>query len=708
MPASGSTDAPARRAALARALFSPVSVALLGASADQSKLVSRPQRVLRRHGYRGTIVPIAPAQAEICGNRAYASVGAVPGGIDHAFIMVPAAAVPKAIADCAAAKVSVATVLTAGFTETGEHGKQRQQAMVATARAAGMRLLGPNCLGVVNVPGHVAISANAVLEHESLKPGGLSVISQSGSMLGGIITRAQERGLGFSKLISVGNECDLSVGELTHLLVDDPDTRAILLFLEAFRDAPVLGEAARRAFDAGKPVIALKLGRSALGRKIATTHTGAMAGTDDIADAFFTAHGIIRVEIFEALFESAQLVLGHRPANGRRVGALTVSGGAAAMVVDRLGLAGIDVVPPTPQVIANLAAKRVRIADLPLIDLPMGRAEGGAYAAILEELIASDHCDAVVAILGSNATYAPESTRERVLAATRGTKPLAVFAGPRAEDALRILQEAGVAGFRTPEACADAVRAFCDWRAPAPPVMVAPDQRDRLQAAVQATGQGALNEFAAAQLLAAIGIPCAPTRVIRCGADSVDLPFPVAAKILSADIPHKTEASGVELDIPDADTLASCVEEMQARVHAAVPHARIEGVLVQPMQHGLGEVIVGFRRDRDVGPVVMVGVGGVLAEVCGGHTVRLAPITVEAAAEMIASVPGLALIRGFRNYPAGDLGALAHVIHVMSLLALVDAPKVLEAEINPLIVRSDGVVAVDALVRIGDACSKPR
>ena len=702
MPESVTTEQMNTRAALSRALFCPASVALIGASPDQARLASRPQRVLRRHGYTGTIIPINPRYAEICGDQAHASMHAVPGKIDHAFVMVPASAVPDVIADCCAAQVKVATLFTAGFAETGEKGRRRQDRMLTTARAAGLRILGPNCLGVVNVTGAVTLSANAAFEHEQFRPGGLSVISQSGSMLGGIVTRAQERGLGFSKLVSVGNECDIGVGELVHLLVDDPDTRAILLFLEAFRDAPVLGAAARRAYAAGKPVIALKLGRSAIGREIATTHTGAMTGDDDITAAFFRAHGIIRVEVFEALFETVQFVLGHHPPDNRRVAALTVSGGAAALVVDRMGLAGVEIVPPPAEIINRLAANKIRISTAALTDLPMGRADGGAYAAILDELMGSHHCDAVVAVQGSAATYTPEVVGERILAARRGTKPLAVFAGPRADTALRILQEHGVAAFRTPEACADAVRAYCDWRAPTAELSVDPGQIASIHQAVRRWGRGVLNERAATCVLAAIGVTCVPSQVVRDGSEHVDLPFPVAAKILSADIPHKTDVDGVVLEIADARALSAVVTDLLTRVRARLPDARIDGVLVQPMQRGLGEVIVGYRLDREVGPIVMIGSGGIPAQLGEGRALRLAPVSSETAMEMITEVPELTLLRGYRNRPRGDLEALAQVVHLLSLLACTDAPAVLEAEINPLIVRTDGVVAVDALVRIDD------
>lgn len=692
---------PNDRLELGRALFSPRTVALVGASGDAAKLASRPQRVLRKHGYAGTIILINPARQEIGGDRAWPDLRSAPPGIDHAFIMVPATAVPGIIGDCASAGVRAATIFTAGFAETGDAGREIQQRMVEIARTGGVRLIGPNCLGVVNVTGKTVLSANAVLERETLTPGPLSLVSQSGSMMGAIMTRAQERGFGFSKLVSVGNECDVGVGELVDCMVDDPDTRCILLFLEAFRDAPRLGAAARRAFKAGKPVIAFKLGRSAVGRQIATTHTGAIAGADDVASAFFRDHGILRVETFEALFETVQLVTGHCPPKGKRVAVLTVTGGAAAMVVDRLGLSGIEVVPPPPQVISSLAAQGISISDAPLTDMPMGRAEGPVYPAILNALLESDHCDAVIAVQGSTASHKPESVRTRVLAARLGSKPLANFLGPSANEALGILQQAGVAGFRTPESCADAVRAYCEWRAP----LVHPPADDatvaRVDAALHSLRGRAVNEHEAAGALATLGIPFAESQLMQSDGDSIAVGFPAVAKILSADIPHKTDAGGVVLGIQSVKELRPAVGNMLARIRSRLPQAKLDGVLVQRMEQGVGEVIVGYRHDPDAGPVVMVGVGGIMAELGGGHSVRLAPVSLDTAREMIAEVPGFAMLKGYRNRPAGDLEALARVVHALSGLACATGQPVREAEINPLLVRTDGVVAVDALLSLG-------
>jgi acyl-CoA synthetase (NDP forming) len=686
------------RLELGRALFSPRTVALVGASADAAKLASRPQRVLRKHGFTGTIVPINPGRSEINGDKAYPDIKSVPQKIDHAFIMVPAKAVPGVIDDCAAAGVKAATIFSAGFAETGEEGRLIQQRMVETARAAGVRLIGPNCLGIANITGHTVLSANAVLESQELVPGSLSLVSQSGSMMGGIVSRAQERGLGFSKMVSVGNECDVGVGEIVDCMVDDPDTKCILLFLEAFRDAPRLGAAARRAFDLGKPVIAFKLGRSAVGREIATTHTGAIAGADDVAEAFFRDHGILRVKTFEALFEAPQLVIGYRPPRGKRVAVFTGTGGAAAMVVDQLGLAGIEVVPPPKKVIDDMAAKGIQITDAPLTDMPMGRGDGPVYPTLIKAFYESDHCDVVVAVQGSTATQRPESVRERVLDAGRGPKPLASFLGPAASEGLLILQRGGAAGFRTPEACADAVRAYCEWRAPLQHPAVDAAQAAKLDAALKTVTAATLNERTAAQVLGTLGIPFAASQVVQNGSEAVSTGFPAVAKILSVDIPHKTEVGGVVLDIQDATGLKDAVDGMLTRIRSALPKAKLDGVLVQRMEKGIAEVIVGFRRDRDAGPLVMVGVGGILAELGGGHAVRLAPVSLDAAREMINEVKAFDVLRGYRNKPKGDLEALARVVQAMSNLAC--AANVEEAEINPLLVKTDGVVAVDALLSL--------
>jgi len=686
---------------LAQALFAPRSVALFGASGDATKNTSRPQRFLRKHGYAGRILPINRGRDEIFGEKAYADLRAVTEPVDHAFIMVPAAAVPEAIAQCCEKKVPVVTIFSDGFAETGAAGRAQQDALLKLARASGVRLLGPNCIGLLDLHSHLVLSVNAVLEHAQIKPGATAIVSQSGSMMGALMSRGLGRGAGFSKLVSVGNESDLAVGEITDLLVDDADTQVILLFMETIRDADRLGRAARRAYDAGKPVVVYKLGRSDVGVELASSHTGAITGSDDMAGAFFRANGMLRVDLLETLFELPALIAGQKPAARHRVAAMTTTGGGAATVVDRLGTLGVEVVPPADAVVANLERKKIGITRARLTDLTLAGAKKEIYSAVLNELIASDHCDLVLAVVGSSAQFQPHIAIDPILESARGAKPLAVFCAPQADASLALLAEAGIAGFRTPEACADAIRAWRDWCAPL--AAPAPDAAKAASAKKLIGGKRRLNEQEACRVFDALGVPAAPSAVITSPEQTVKLDFPVVAKILSPDIPHKTDAGGVVVNIANAEALKRAAADILQRVRGKHPQARLNGVLVQRMEKGLAEVILGYQRDPQVGPVVVLGVGGVLAEIYRDIAVRLAPVTAEEASRMIEEVKGLAVIRGYRGLPRGDTAALARAVAAFSQLAHLE-PRVAEAEINPLIVKAEGlgVVAVDGLLVLAD------
>jgi acyl-CoA synthetase (NDP forming) len=368
------------------------------------------------------------------------------------------------------------------------------------------------------------------------------------------------------------------------------------------------------------------------------------------------------------------------------------------MVVDRLGVLGCDVVGPSPEVIRGLAGQDIEVSDAPLTDIPMGRSEGGRYSAILSALLASDHTDAVVSVIGSSAQN-PAIIVDRVLnAQPRNAKPLGVFLAPRADDALVQLQQNGVASFRTPESCADAVNAYLDWKAPG----MRPDDATSVAEAsrIARTFAGTkLTEGEAGALFHALGVAIVAHRVLTDASTSIDLPGPFAVKLLSPDVLHKTDAGMVKLDVT-RETLRVTVERMLAEARKRYPGARIDGVLVQTMERGLMEAIVGYRRDSEIGPLVLVGVGGITAEVRKSTAVRVAPVTLATAHEMIEEIAEFALLRGFRNLPRGDCDALAAAVQAMSRLACLEGRVVLEAEINPLIVKQqgDGAVAVDGLV----------
>ncbi len=686
------------------ALFAPEAVALIGASSDAKKNTARPQRFLRNHGYKGKVIPINPGRDEIFGEKAYPNLSAVPGAIDHAFIMVPADAVAAAVEQCVAKKVTVATIYTDGFAETGAEGRVKQEQVLAIARAGGVRLVGPNCIGLFSSNPSFALTVNAVLEKLEIRPGPLAIVSQSGSMTGGLLSRGLGRGAGFSKVISVGNECDIGVGELTDCIVDDPDTKAILLFLETLRDADRLAHAARRAYSAGKPIIVYKLGRSQVGQDLAASHTGAMAGADEVADAFFKAHGMLRVDTLESMFELPMLLVGQKPARRHRIAVLTTTGGGAATVADRLGTFGLDVVAPSAEVISALAQKKIAITKSRITDLTLAGTRPEVYGPVVQALLASDHCDLVVAISGSSAQFTPEITIGTLVQADRHGKPLAVFAAPHAEVALKMLSDAGLAGFRTPESCADAIRAWSHWREPSPAPAIDATKIKAAEQVLKSMPGKQVNEYDACRAFGALGITQAQSDIITTPQQKTHIAFPVVAKILSPDILHKTDAGGVALNIRDAQQLAQAAENILSSVRAKHSAAHINGILVQRMEKGLAEVILGFRRDPQVGPVVVLGIGGVLAEIYKDFALRLAPTSIADAHAMIEEVRGLALIRGYRGLPKGDCAALAQAVVAMSQLAALEGRVVSEAEINPLIVKreGEGIVAVDGLIVFRD------
>ena len=384
---------------LAQALFAPRAVALVGASGDEKTNTARPQRFLRKHGYTGKVFPVNPSRDQVLGLPCYRSLADTPP-VDHVFIMIED--VEAALEDCGRRKVPVASVYSDGFADAGVEGAKRQARLVERARALGVRLLGPNSMGMINLTGRVPLTVNAVLEMDAPPTGGTSLVSQSGTMLGTVLSRGAARGLGFSKLVSMGNEADLGVGEIVDLLADDPDTRVILLFLETVRDARALSAAARKAHAAGKPVVAYKLGRSAAGEALARSHTGALAGTDSALDAFFRDCGILRVDMLETLIEISPLVSDKKPRKSTRtprVAVVTTTGGGAATVVDRLGLHGVGTVSPDGR---------------PIVDLTMA-ASPQKYQDTLESLLAWPECDAVLAAVGSSAQFHPDFAVEPIL-----------------------------------------------------------------------------------------------------------------------------------------------------------------------------------------------------------------------------------------------------------------------------------------------------
>ncbi|MET0971188.1 MAG: acetate--CoA ligase family protein [Tardiphaga sp.] len=684
---------------LGQALLAPRSIALVGASDDVTKTSARPLQYLRRAGYQGAIYPINPRRATVQGEQAWPSLADLPAVPDHAFILTPTEDAVEAAAECARLGVSVATILASGFSEGGDAGNKLVSRLQQLCADTGLRILGPSSLGAINLRHKTIITANAAFAEPDLPTGGIFVASHSGSLLGGLISRGKSRNIGFAGLVSVGNEIDLSLGEICSATLDDPEVTGYMLFLESIRHAQDLRSFALAAAERGKPVVAYKLGRSAAAAELAMSHTGALAGEDDVAAAFLANCGIARVFNFETLLEALPLLqkMPARPAaqRSKRVGVVTTTGGGAAMVVDELAMRGIDVVKPSNETFARLAAAGVKANHERITDLTLAGTRYDVMKAALDTLLSAPEFDVVVAVTGSSARFQPELAVKPVIDSAASEKPLVTFVVPEAADALRMLTAAGVPNFRTPESCADAVAAALLRRQPTA-------LKPLHDTAAAATRQ--LDEMAAYKLFETIGLPHAPAVAVDIDASSIVLPFayPVAVKLLSAEIAHKTEVGGVVLNVADEAGLKAAMHKIADNVRAHRPEAVVSRVLVQPMTSGLGEMLLGYRVDPEAGPLVLLAAGGVYTEIYKDRSIRLAPVDIATARSMIEELSITRVFQGFRNKPHGDLEALAHAVVAMSRLALDKTNVVVDAEINPLIVNraGEGVVAVDALVAL--------
>jgi acetate---CoA ligase (ADP-forming) len=682
------------RAILRQALLSPRSVAIVGQSDDPGKTTGRPLKFLRQMGYGGTIYPVNARRDTVMGERAYRSIAALPEVPDHAYLVVPTEAVVDAVAACGKAGVKIASILAAGFSETGTDGIAREQRLRDVAAETGIRIVGPSCLGVINMREGLMLTANAAFSEPNIPVGRTFVASHSGTMIGALMSRGKAKGVGFAGLVSVGNEIDVSVGEICLSTLDDPDIDAYMLFLETIRNAAALREFALGAAARNKPVVCYKLGRSSAARELAVTHTGALAGEDDVASAFLADCGIARVESLEGLLEAMPLVrrtpirpVGVRPP---RCAVLTTTAGGAIMVVDPLAMRGVEIAQPSAETFARFAAQGIDATPARIIDLTIAGAKYEVYKGALDILTTAPEFDMVLAVVGSSARFHPEQAVKPIIDSANAEKPIAAFLVPEAEQALAHLTKAGIPAFRTPEACADAIAAALARRAPkaAPP-------------AITGSGSRVLHELEAYALLDRLGVPRSPAVSLDATvAEAPVLPFqyPVVVKVLSAEIPHKTEAGGVALNIENSDALLTAIKQMRETVKQRTGITP-DHVLVAPMIAGIGEALIGYRVDREAGPLILVAAGGVYTEIYRDRSLRLAPVDLPTAHAMIAEVRAFATLKGFRGKPAGDLEALARAIVALSRLARQTDPPIAEAEVNPLIISADGVVAVDALIR---------
>jgi len=691
---------------LLRMLIAPRSVALIGASASPGKLTARPLTFLKRHGYAGRILPVNPMRPVVMDLPAYPTVADIPEAVEHAYILLDADPAVDALLDCVRAGVRVVSVLADGFAEAGEEGRARQERLTAIAREAGILLIGPNSTGVVASASGFSCTTNAAFATDSLMPGRLAVLSQSGSLIGTILSRGQARGAGFSNLISVGNEASAGVGELGQLLLRDPGTDGILLFLETIRNPDALARFAEDANRMGKPVTAYMIGRSEEGQALSVSHTGALTGSAQAISSFLKAIGIREVEFFDSLIDAPRALsrLNHLGGRPRHATVVSTTGGGGAMVVDQISARGVPIAGCSAAARATLSGEGIPLGHGKLVDVTLAGTRYETMKRVIATLMADPETGLLVVAIGSSAQFNPELAVkpivDAVVEAGPDAAPVMAFPLPHAPDSLAMLEAGGVPAFRSVETCAETVSLFLN--PPRPEGRVVADLPGTVLALLAGGEAGVLDEVASGAVFEALGAHRPAQIVLAVEAEVPEIlpfPYPVVAKLISPDLPHKTEAGAIRVGIADRAALVEAIAAMRVSAGTYSPDFRLKGILVQQMCKGLGEALIGITRDPSVGPVITVGMGGVMTEIYRDTAVRPAPVTIETAREMLDEVKGFALFRGFRGKPRGDLDALARTVADVSRLAL--SPAVAEAEINPVLIgaQGEGVVLLDALIR---------
>lgn len=684
-------------------LFKPRAIALVGASSDPTKTGGRPQYMLMKHGYQGAIYPINPKADKIQGLPAFASVEALPEVPDLLLVAVPGAAAVAALEAAAERGVGAAIVLSAGFAESGPEGAELQARVSALAAKSGMRIVGPNCLGSVSVRERAIGTFSIALEQSMPPEGRVSIVSQSGNVGSAALSQLAASGAGVARFIATGNEADVQAADAIEWLATDDETRVILCCLETCRDGARLITALAAAKAAGKPVVMLKIGTSEVGQQAALSHTGGLAGSDRVFDAVFARYGALRVHSLEEMVQVGAAIdsLGDRRLDGvASVALIAASGGFGVMMADAASGNGIAVNPLALATQARIKAALPLAATMNPID---ATAQMSANPDVMEELLeatVSDDANNVTCLMLAVGMEIPRLRKvftdalSRVIASHPDKILVACIPGPR--DAVAELRRLGVVCFPTIDAAMSGIAGIArlshtGW-SPADPV--APQKTNPEIWRNEATAKAALN---------AAGVPFVHDIVATSGPEAAEaaasIVGPIAMKILSPDIQHKSDIGGVKLNVTAAEATA-VFEEIMAAAKRHAPAAAIDGVLVSPMISGGTELILGVTNDPTFGPAVMVGLGGIFAEIFKDTALRLAPVNAAEAREMLESLKAFPLLNGARGRAPSDLDALCETISALSRFATAHAADIAEIDINPILAfpQGRGVAALDALI----------
>jgi acetyl coenzyme A synthetase (ADP forming)-like protein len=694
-------------AASIRPLLAPRAVAVIGASRNPSNIGRRVLDALVASGFIGSIYVVNSHAAEVGGMSSYKSARQLPAGIDLAVIAVPAAAVPDVVDDCAAAGIRSLVIISAGFAETGDAGRALQQALTDKVRGYGMRMVGPNCMGLLNTdPG---LRLNASFSPIFPSTGHLGFLSQSGALGIAIIELANQRGLGLSTFVSVGNKADVSGNDLLEYWEGDAATHVLLLYLESFGNPRRFARLARR-IGRRKPIVVVKSGRTRAGSRAASSHTAALAASDVAVDALFHQTGVIRADTLDEMFDVASCLDTQPLPPGRRVAIVTNAGGPGILAADACDAAGLTLAELSGGTRARLAEHLPATAGFSNpIDMV---ASSGAdeYRETIATMLSAAEVDSLIVIFtpveARSSDAILKAIREGVLAGRHaGATDKPVLACLMAERGRLVPLETGderIPAFAFPENAARALgraAAYAEWRRQTPGLLWGFDDlhveeaRDICRAAIARQGDGWLSSADVQAVLTAFGLPLALGRVAHTADEAatiaVEMGFPVAAKLSSIDIQHKTDIGAVRLNVPGVASIRDAFDAILSTATRVAPNAQVDGVLIQPMIPGGVETMMGIVQDPLFGPLIAFGLGGIHVEILKDVIVRIAPLTDQDVDELVHGIKGFPLLEGYRGHPAADLAALRDLLLRLSRLA--DAvPEIAELDLNPVIALAPG------------------
>ncbi len=693
-------------------IFQPRAVAVIGASRRAGSVGQAVFGNMLHYGYAGVVYPVNPQSVSIMSVKAYPSVLDIPDEVDLAVVIVPRDIVPQVLAECGGKGIKGAIVITAGFKELGGEGAEKEKEVLATAQKHGIRLLGPNCLGIINTDKEVSL--NASFARQMPLPGSIALISQSGAVGVAALEYAQGEKIGLSKFVSVGNKADLNENDFLAYLRDDPLTEVISLYLEDLADPQEFFRLAQEitSQEPRKPILAIKSGRTAAGARAASSHTGALAGSDQAYDALFAQCGVLRVESLEELFDYATAFAYQPLPRGNRVAIVTNAGGMGIMTTDAAVRYGLEMAEFDQRTLKKLLNKLPPAAACHNPVDVLGDAGDDRYQAALDAVLSDANVDGAIVISTPQLMTDLKVIATAIANAAAGSdKPILVcqMALRGIEEPLAVLEKERLPTYRFPEEAARALAAMARYataaRGPRQAVksFIDVDKTKVHEVLDHARQEGRqyLMEPEAQQILQAYRFPVLPLAWAHSAEEAVKaarmVGLPVALKVVSPEIIHKTDVGGVRLRLDSEEQVEQAYEEIMAAVSAAQPNAPLKGVVVQKMAGEGKETILGMTRDPQFGPLLMFGLGGVNVEIFQDVIFRLAPITEEWAYRMMLDLKGFRILTGYRGEPPADLDAIAECLERLSQLVL-DFPEITELDINPLLVyeKGQGAAVLDA------------